>query len=294
MGSGARSYSVPHGKWHVRRELISRSDILSTPSFTCRPSATPLLSEVFCLSSWTAHPLVTHLVLEAQYLGLVSRLSAEFQAMRIEEYHPSRMDSIEHAWEEFDRASAAWRERVRSSDSEHIVLSARSQQVSSGHWLRGISLAMQILIPFKVTTDMRVCIPSPIKHDEIFAVFERLIPNIFHFSQAFISHCVVSELQFRHAPRFLLTLCVMPYATITQVARLHEASVEALCPHAPAFRQMLSSAHPAVASVLANTNKRHPPTAWKRPDPTEGGVGSADVVPGFLVEEFLRWIECDP
>jgi hypothetical protein len=48
-------------------------------------------------------------------------------------------------------------------------------------------------------------------------------------------HCVVSELQFRHAPRFLLTLCVMPYATITQVARLHEASVEALCPHAPAI-----------------------------------------------------------
>ncbi|KAK1920734.1 hypothetical protein DB88DRAFT_543312 [Papiliotrema laurentii] len=127
------------------------------------------------------------------YFAIVFSLSAEFQAMRIEEYHPSRMDSIEHAWEDFDRIA-----------------------ISSAHWLRDMSLAMQILIPFKVTTDMRVCIASPIKHDEIFAVFERLIPNIFHFLQAFISHCVVSELQFRYAPRFLLTLCVMPYATFTR------------------------------------------------------------------------------
>ena len=78
---------------------------------------------------------------------MIFSLAAEFKATRLEGYQPPRMDSIEPAWQDFDRRSAAWSEGVRSSDSEYLLDSAHSRQVSSAHCLRSLSLRQMCSIP---------------------------------------------------------------------------------------------------------------------------------------------------
>jgi hypothetical protein len=89
----------------------------------------------------------------------------------------------------------------------------------------------------------------------------------------------------------------MPYNTIAEVASIQGTSIDVVCPCITTYRRSLSEAHPALTFILNNIDGRQPSGAWRASDWTSEptmGVESTDIIPGFLVEEFLRWIDNDP
>ncbi len=165
--------------------------------------------------------------------------------------------------------------------------------VSSEPWLRSLTIHLEILIPFKITTDMRICIASPVNHEEIFGAFGRLVPDIFRFSLAFIAQVTSSGLELRLLPKFFLTMCLMPYTTVVEVAKMQNSALETVAPDIARYKEMIQSAHPLMATMIRNIDSREPSRAWTASDWT-GEVTwepSTDVVPGFMVDDFLRWIE---
>lgn len=136
--------------------------------------------------------------------------------------------------------------------------------VSSGPFLIYHSFLLDILIPFKFSTDCVTRAPSPMGPAERLTFLRECLLEIRAKSVDCINHAISTSMDFALLPAFHLTLAFLPFKVLRAASLIdpRESGPMAATREVQQYRSMLISSHSLGASMIGHIEDHQPSQSW--------------------------------